>query len=490
MENRKALFSALVIFTLVIGVGIGSIVSERVTATGQATTPVQLAIPDPVQLSSVFRQVAAQVGPAVVHINTTTTVEAPMLDPFGGLDEFLFGPDGPPRSRGLGSGIIVDSSGYILTNDHVIDGADEISVRLADESEHDATIVGVDPLTDLAVIKIDAGRELPVARMGNSDSMQPGDWVLALGSPFGFDNSLTAGIVSAIGRPGDMQFQRFIQTDAAINPGNSGGPLVNMNGEVIGINTAIITSTESFAGIGFALPSNTAINVYNQISATGKVTRGSIGISYVDDESVLEGFGFDYGVVVGEVTGGGPAEAAGFEVNDVITAIDGERVRDGDVLLDIVSSQPIGGTISVEVYRVGETQPRTLDVTIDDRAVVHAQETSRLERPAAPDTQPSRLGLQVQEIPAEIRRTLPRGVEGVLVARVERSGAGADAGLASGMIITQIIEGRQQAIDIGSIDEFRRAERMLERSSRIVLVVMAQSADGAWIRGFRPIVVP
>jgi S1-C subfamily serine protease len=165
-------------------------------------------------------------------------------------------------------------------------------------------------------------------------------------------------------------------------------------------------------------------------------------------------------------------------------------VRDGDVLLDIVSSQPIGGTISVEVYRVGETQPRTLDVTIDDRAVVHAQETSRLERPAAPDTQPSRLGLQVQEIPAEIRRTLPRGVEGVLVARVERSGAGADAGLASGMIITQIIEGRQQAIDIGSIDEFRRAERMLERSSRIVLVVMAQSADGAWIRGFRPIVVP
>lgn len=507
MERRRTLFSGLVILTLVVGVGIGSIVSERVTATGQVgQTPVQLTIPDPVQLSNVFREVAAEVGPAVVHINTTATVTGGGLgDLFGGLplDDFLFGPDAAPEAvprQGLGSGFIVDPSGYIVTNNHVIDGADEINVVLADDSEFEGSVVGTDYETDIAVIKIDAGRPLPIARMGNSDSMQPGDWVLALGSPFGFDNSLTAGIVSAIGRPGgadpndpgrSMQFQRFIQTDAAINPGNSGGPLVNMNGEVIGINTAIITSTESFAGIGFALPSNTAVDVYNQLSTTGKVTRGSIGISYRDDPETLKGLGFDYGALVEVVTPGGPAEAAGFERGDVITAVDGVRVTDGDVLLDTVSGLPVGEAIDVEVYRIGESQPRTLAVTIEDRTIVHGGAASADLTPrSAPDRQPSRLGVQVQEIPREAFRSLPPGTSGVMVASVDRNSSAEAAGIARGMIITRVVQGRQSAIDITNVADFRRAEGALGVGMPAALEVLLQDGQGEWISTFRPIVVP
>jgi serine protease Do len=454
-----------------------------------------LTIPDPVELSNVFRQVASEVGPAVVHINTTSTVDVfAGLSPFGDLGD-LFGGADPfggeaPTQRGLGSGFIVDASGYIITNNHVIDGANEINVILADsDEEFDATVVGIDPLTDLAVIRIDAGRALPVARLGNSDSMQPGDWVLALGSPFGFDNSLTAGIVSAIGRQ-EGQFQRFIQTDAAINPGNSGGPLVNMSGEVIGINTAIITSTESFAGIGFALPSNTAVTVYNQISATGKVTRGSIGIGYDDVPTTLRALGFDYGVLVTDVTLGGPAESAGVEKYDVITGINGTRISDGDVLLDIVSSQPLGATITLELYRAGEEQARSLDVTIDDRSVVHSAEATGFDRPSTPEPQDTRLGMQVQEIPAELRRSLPAGTTGVMVVRVTANGPAADAGLSRGVLITEMVQGRGRPADITSVAEFRRLERGRVSGSTVLLGGLLQAQDGEWRSGPRPVVVP
>ena len=225
------------VLTLAMGVAIGTIISDRVTA-GQGQAPA-LTIPEPVQLSNIFSKIASDVGPSVVHINTEARIRAgnrlgpnPRPDPFDFFD--FFGgqppdqePDSGRRSASLGSGFIVDQAGYIMTNNHVVEGADKITVRLPDDSEHEATLVGADVETDLAVIKIDAGRPLPFIRLGNSDAANAGDWVLALGSPFGFENTLTAGIISAKGRdvPGSQQFQRFIQTDAAINPGNSGRPV-------------------------------------------------------------------------------------------------------------------------------------------------------------------------------------------------------------------------------------------------------------------------
>ena len=225
------------------------------------------------------------------------------------------------RERSLGSGVIVDPRGYIVTNNHVVDKADRIRVNLMGDPEtvtYPATVVGVDPETDLAVIKIDAKKPLPAARLGNSDAMNVGDWVLAIGSPFGLNETVTAGIVSAIGRnivPG-RQFESFIQTDAAINPGNSGGPLVNMNGEIIGINTAIYTSGGGYQGVGFAMPSNTVVNVYNQlISPEHKVMRGSIGVQFnaVANPAVARVYGVNSGVTIASVTPNGPAEKAGLK---------------------------------------------------------------------------------------------------------------------------------------------------------------------------------
>ena len=239
-----------------------------------------------------YADLVNKVSPAVVTIRSTERARAAQQFPFMDDPTFreFFGDrmpqqqqQTPQRVQGVGSGVIVNSQGYILTNHHVVDKATKITVRLEDKSEFTAKVIGSDEDTDLAVIKIDVGRDLPMAKFGNSDSVKVGDWVLAIGSPFGLQATVTAGIVSAKGRnivPG-RQFQSFVQTDAAINPGNSGGPLVNMSGEVIGINTAILTETNAYAGVGFAMPSNTVVNVYNQIiGPEHKVTRGSIGVEF------------------------------------------------------------------------------------------------------------------------------------------------------------------------------------------------------------------
>lgn len=484
MAKQRIVLTGLVALTLGIGVGIGTIVQDRAGATVQ-TPPAQLTIPDPVQLSSVFRQVAVDVGPAVVHINTQATVSEAEASPFGGLEEFFpfFGPDAPNapeapegrQARGQGSGFIVDAAGYIVTNNHVVDGADDITVILQDESEYKAVIIGVDEETDLAVIKIEADREFPIARLGNSDSMFVGDWVLALGSPFGYDNSLTAGIVSAIGRDGSTNFQRFIQTDAAINPGNSGGPLVNLAGEVIGINTAIITSTQSFAGIGFALPSNMAVDVYNQLTTSGRVTRGFIGIRFVTDEDLVEAFGLDSGVVVDEVTAGGPSDAAGMRARDVITSIDGEGVSNSDELLQVVASRPVGSTVPIVVVRGGEQV--TLRVTIVDR------EQGLLladggEPPSFPrndnDSEaiaPARLGVGVQPLSRQLRQQFGAdGLDGVVVTSVEPSSPLADAGIRPGMVISEIVEGGQFHRTT-TVDEFKSADSVLRLEPGTVIAI-------------------
>ncbi len=240
---------------------------------------------------------------------------------------FDFPDQGPTAERSLGSGVIVDKKGFILTNHHVVDQATKIQVVFnGDTTPYTAKVVGIDEETDLAVIKVDVGHDLPYAKLGNSDSVQVGDWALAIGNPFGFlEGSVTAGIISAKDRGNvGQQFQRFIQTDAAINPGNSGGPLVDMAGEVIGINTAIITGGHGNEGVGFALPSNTAIGVYNQLISSGKVTRGSIGVSFTESQGsnpvVLRELGASNGIVLQRVEPGSPAEKAGLKSGDVITS--------------------------------------------------------------------------------------------------------------------------------------------------------------------------
>jgi len=314
-RRRKILASFFVAFTLVTGIMIGSVISGRVSAmkTFSGTNATPLVVPDPIPSASSFSTIVNRVEPAVVNIATTQVLEKkpnskkrlylkpkpdqnpntnpnedddPMQDFF---DRFFDGrQDGPPQAeRSLGSGVIVDKRGYILTNNHVIENATKIQVQLNnDTARYTAKVVGADDDTDLAVIKIEVNKELPTAKLGNSEGVQVGDWVLAIGSPFGLQATVTAGIISAKDRGGlglAKQFQRFLQTDAAINPGNSGGPLVDLAGQVIGINTAIITGSRGYEGVGFALPSNTAISIYNQLIANGKVTRGSIGVSFQED---------------------------------------------------------------------------------------------------------------------------------------------------------------------------------------------------------------
>src|ERR1035441_8560625 len=338
-------------------------------------------------LPNEFVKIAKEVGPAVVNINTRTLpkqaaggkgrrsfhgrVQPIPQQPgdddedkdqqgqqqgqgdlpdmlrrfFGGqMPDMEGGDDGQVR-QSLGSGFIVDPKGYIITNYHVIDKADEIYVKLSTDPDNQdlgrkARVIGFDKSTDLAVIKIDASSPLPTVKLGNSETAKVGDWVEAIGSPFSYSQTVTAGIISAknriIDRGANGQFQHFIQTDAAINPGNSGGPLLNMNGEVIGVNTAIITESGGYQGLGFAMPSNTVVEVYNDlISPIHKVTRGSIGIIFRQDLSgaVNRVYGFKNGVLVQEIKAGGPAEKAGLKVGDIITAIDGRPIKDGDDLV-------------------------------------------------------------------------------------------------------------------------------------------------------------
>ena len=274
---------------------------------------------------------------------------------------------GDMRERSLGSGVIVDPKGYIVTNNHVVEKADRIRVKLMDDPAtvtYDATVVGVDKETDLAVIKIDAKKPLPAAKLGNSDAMEVGDWVLAVGSPFGLEETVTAGIVSAKGRnivPG-RQFESFIQTDAAINPGNSGGPLVNMNGEVIGINTAIYTSGGGYQGVGFAMPSNTVVSVYNQlIGPDHKVARGSIGVEFnaVPNPAVARVYGVSSGVTIANVTPNGPADKAGLKTGDTIVSVNGKTVKTGDELVAEISSLKPGTDAKLGYVRNGKDRPPT-----------------------------------------------------------------------------------------------------------------------------------
>src|SRR5579863_3879927 len=375
MRTQKLLSFTLILFTLSIGIVIGTLISTGVKAAKDDRTVApgasQLVIPNPVELSNQFTEIAKQVEPSVVNISTTYSPKPTtrtrnnggrrqLMPPddedqgdsggIGGMDDLLnrfFGngmPEMQHKGYALGSGVVVDKAGYILTNHHVVDKADRIQVKFAgDATDYDAKVVGFDSQTDLAVIRVEGKHDLKPAKIGNSDAVQVGDWCVAIGSPFGFQATVTAGIISAKERDVDptQQFQHFLQTDAAINPGNSGGPLLNIRGEVVGINTAIASRSGGYQGIGFAMPMNTAVSVYNEIIKNGKVTRGSIGITFTPDPGQARDLlrvagGVTEGVFVQRVEPGGPSEKAGLKEADIITSINAKPVHQGNDLVNTV----------------------------------------------------------------------------------------------------------------------------------------------------------
>jgi len=465
-----------------------------------------------------FVKIAQKVGPAVVNINTQTLpkqssgkgrrnphsrVQPNQQNP-GGDDEDddqqqgqgqgnfqdffnrFFGGQAPDQEGGddgqvresLGSGFIVDPKGYIITNNHVIEKADKIYVKLSTDPDSQdlgrpARVIGVDKATDLAVIKIDTSSALPTVRLGNSDTAQVGDWVEAIGSPFALSQTVTAGIISAKNRtiePGASgQFQHFIQTDAAINPGNSGGPLLNMNGEVIGVNTAIYTQSAGYQGIGFAMPANTVVEIYNDlISPSHKVTRGSIGIQFRQGLSgaVNRVYGFKNGVLVQEVQPGGPAEKGGLKPGDIITAIDGRSIKDGDDLVNEIASRRPGSSIRLGYLRDGK--PGDTTVTIGDRDKVFA-DLGNAQVEANPDEKgdagEAKLGMVVREVSPSTAAKLHS--PGVVIQSV-RSGSFADLqGLEPGLVIIRI--NKQPT---GTKDQFDAVVNKLKTGDDVVFEVV------------------
>jgi serine protease Do len=489
--NRPA-YTLTILTTLTVGILIGTVISKGVKGQEKKSSDATpLSVPSPQQLSNQFSQISKQLEPTVVNVNTESTIKNPHRrgrggnpdqpddqDPFGDFFDKFFGGqqgNGPIRERSLGSGVIVDAKGYIVTNRHVVEKADRIRVKLMDDPPgtfHDAKVIGSDQETDLAVIKIEPEKPLPVAKLGNSDSMEVGDWVLAVGSPFGLSETVTAGIVSAKGRNivPNRQFQSFIQTDAAINPGNSGGPLVNMAGEVIGINTAILTDTNAYAGVGFAMPSNTVVSVYNQLIAPEhRVARGSIGIMFNAQEnpaiSRVYGAGAG-GVTVSAVTAGSPAEQAGLKVGDTIVSVDGKPVKNGDELVADIASRKPGSKVNLGFVRNGKKQEAA--VTVTDRAKLFAARLGEDdENGEAEAPKESKLGLTVRAITSEMadRLDIPVG-KGVIVQDIKPSSFADDVGLTRGDVILEI---NKQAVN--SEDDFNRISSTLKSGQDVVFLV-------------------
>jgi len=487
VRRRKVFATLLVAVTLCVGILIGSVVSGRALATRAqgASGASLLAIPDPVTLSSAFSSISKSLGPAVVNISTTQVIEKPKAgtsqrkpdDNFQDFfDRFFDSPqDAPDAERSLGSGVIVDKRGFILTNDHVIDQATKIQVTLDGDSQHyNARVIGTDKDTDLAVIKIDADHDLPIGKLGNSDGVQVGDWVLAFGSPFGLNSTVTAGIISAKDRTTvGKQFQRFIQTDAAINPGNSGGPLVSLSGEVIGINTAIYTGSRGFEGVGFALPSNTAISVYNQLVTVGKVTRGSIGVTFQEENSnnpvLMKELGAPYGIVVEAVEPGSPAEKVGLQAGDVITDVNGQPVHTGADLVNPIAQTPIGQ--DVKLHYVRNKQAKDVMVTVADRTKIFPQTAQDDDEQPDQGEEPSQFGLHVEDLTSELARKLGMGkLTGPVVTQVEPASFAEDVGFARGDVIIEI-----NHIPVNSMTDYRALMTKLKPGEDVLFRVARRS---------------
>jgi serine protease Do len=447
------------------------------TATPQTETPspAVAAAPQPS-----FVGVVKQVMPAVVNISTTRTVQAggnqglnPLLqDPFFRRffgDEFFRRFQGPQErsEHSLGSGVIVDASGYIVTNNHVVAGADEIKVLLGDKRQFTGKVIGTDPKTDVAVVKIDA-ENLPAVVWGNSDKLDVGEPVIAIGNPFGLNQTVTQGIVSAVGRAnvGIADYEDFIQTDAAINPGNSGGALINARGELIGINTAIFSRSGGYMGIGFAVPSNMAHSVMDSLVKSGKVVRGWLGVSIQAlTPELAENFGAadTRGALVGEIMNDSPAADAGLKSGDVIVAYDSQPVESPATLRNMVAQTAVGEQVTVDVLRDGKTV--SLGVTIAEQPANLAQ----AERTGKDTTEDTALaGLAVSELTAEARTQLGLAPDagGVLVSGVAPGSPAGRAGVQAGDVIVQI--NRQQ---VNGLDDYRRVAGGLGKEDKALVLV-------------------
>ncbi|MHB1022977.1 MAG: Do family serine endopeptidase [Acidobacteriaceae bacterium] len=487
IRTRRLTATFTLLATLTFGIVAGSVLARGVSgkeAQVDSSDATPLKIPAPVDLATDFTKIAKQVAPAVVNINTESFPKAsprrgthsltPAPDDGQGdndnqnnFQDFFnrfFGQQGPPDGgddgsadgggirQALGSGFIVDPRGYIITNNHVVDKADKIFVKLSMDPDggpgdlgRPAKVIGVDKDTDIAVIKIDTKEPLPTVKMGNSDGAQVGDWVEAIGSPFSLAHTVTAGIVSAKDRTIEGgaagQFQKFIQTDAAINPGNSGGPLVNMAGQVIGVNTAIYTQSAGYQGIGFAMPSNTVIKVYNDlIGPEHKVIRGSIGITFQGalPLAVSRVYGFKNGVLVNSVEPKGPAAAAGIQQGDIITSVDGHTIKDGDELVSIISARKPGTTVKLGYLRNGKQETAT--VSIADRSKLFANILGGGPGNNAPnqsDEMQGRVGISVKAISPDVASKL--GIKtGVQIVSVKPGSFAEQIGLQPGLIIVEV----------------------------------------------------
>ncbi|MGB5993682.1 MAG: DegQ family serine endoprotease [Desulfobacterales bacterium] len=432
-----------------------------------------------------FSNLAESASPAVVNIRTVKTIKGGGRV-FRHFKKGPFGDDDPMKDffdrfldedqkrdfkqRSLGSGFIIDKDGYIVTNNHVIDNADKIVVILKDEKEFEAKIVGRDKNTDLALIKIESNHNLPVLGFGDSDALKVGQWVVAIGNPFGLEQTVTAGIVSAKGRViGSGPYDDFIQTDASINPGNSGGPLLNMKGEVIGINTAIIAGGQ---GIGFAIPVNLAKNVIVQLKSTGEVTRGWLGVGIQNiSEEVAEYYGIKEkkGVLVTEVFPGDPADLAGIKPKDIILSVNGKAVDSARQLTGMIADISVGDTIQIKINRNGKT--RTTDVKIAKREDTKISSRSTQEREQA------QLGIQASEItPETARRFNLKDTAGIIVVGVDPESKAAEAGLQMHDIIREINHKNITSVSdfnktINDIPEGETINLFIRRMNRGFLVI-------------------
>ena len=401
-----------------------------------------------------FTSLVEAASPAVVNISTRQKIPEgrgpaamgmPDLDGLPpGIREFFERsmPQMPRSPRGkqeqaqsLGSGFIISPDGYILTNNHVVADADEIIVRLSDRSDHTAKLIGADPRTDVALLKIDA-KNLPTLKLGNSDQLKVGEWVLAIGSPFGFDHSVTAGIVSAKGRSlPNESYVPFIQTDVAINPGNSGGPLFNLKGEVVGINSQIFTRSGGFMGLSFAIPIDVAMNVANQLRADGKVSRGWLGVVIQEvDKDLAESFGLDRpaGALVAQTLDDGPAAKSGIKVGDVILSVNGQKIEESADLPHLIGNLKPGAKADMEIIRDGKRQSISVtvgDMPKDDDLVAGGEHGS--------DRASNRLGITVANLTAEQKQTLDIQ-SGVVINKVSGDGPAAAIGLRPGDVITHL----------------------------------------------------
>jgi serine protease Do len=415
-----------------------------------------------------FKDVADAIKESVVNISTITVIKQTnpfYSDPFFD-DDFLykfFGiPQGTFKTKSLGTGVIISPDGYILTNNHVVESADEITVKLYNQKEYKAKVIGKDKETDIAIIKINSNGLKP-AKIGDSDKIEVGDWVIAVGSPFGLEQTVTQGIISAKGRIiGAGPYDDFLQTDAAINPGNSGGPLINLDGEVIGINTAITSRSGGYEGIGFSIPINMAKKIYEDIIQKGKVVRGWLGVAIQDlTPELAKYFKVDEGVLVSEVFANGPAQKAGLKRGDVIVEFDGKKIKKYRELQSIVAATPVNKTVDMKVVR--KNKKMNLKIKVGER---NPDAVLEPERPDISQNE-NNLGIIVSDITEDIATQygVSKG-EGVIVISVGSGTAAEDAGIMRGDVIHEI-NGKH----VKNAEDFNNIVKTIRKNEQVVILI-------------------